>query len=74
MSDIHKHLELAEEQLSLALAKLLQVADGTGQRSPSGKLWVGVWGEVRKTASAMLKVKQLAAKIRHCETPRERRP
>ncbi|RVD77067.1 hypothetical protein [Pseudomonas koreensis] len=72
-SEITKHLEEAEKQLSIALALMLPYA-GSGKRMPNGTLWLGSWSEVSKTAKAMLRVRSLAEKLRYLETPRKRKP
>lgn len=66
-------LEKAEHHLAMALSKMLPYA-GTGKELASGKLWLGSWGEVKKTAKALLRVRALAERLRYLETPRKRKP
>lgn len=66
-------LDKAEENLARALSKMLPYA-GSAAELPSGKRWIGSWTEVRKTSSALLKVRSLAKRMRQLETPRQRKP
>lgn len=69
MSLIHEDLEIAEEHLSRALSKILDVA-GSAARMPCGRSWIGSWTEARTVSRNLLSVRAIAKKIKRLETPK----
>lgn len=65
MSLIYEDLAQAEVALSRAVAKLNRYEGG---RMPSGKLWLGVIGERKRSVSLLLKLRALQDKVKRYET------